>query len=372
MHATDSHRVSHQFVSRFRARRAFSLTELMVVIAIIVLLIGLLLVALAAVKKKTQRTETEATMTQFANACASFWAEHGQYPGVIPDAVLAASATQPPEISSTENALLHLMGGYRLLTPTDSPTSFAAQDYAAFGATANPPYEEITIDGGVQHGVWKLKIKSSTSDGATVAVLGDGPVINGKPYAAYFTPSANALKVVSGQVGEGDIKIPDLIDSWGQPIIYLRQSRDRGPIVRDTTANAPAPQFELAGVASYINSNGLGEVAANQLATPSGSVLTIGGQWQGNDQLQLSAVSAMLAHPAFYKVPPPATAPLYGKARGAVVLISAGPDGIFFSAVDGPGSVGNPLDGGNLGAQLVNAGPKVIEEFDDIRVFQGG
>src|SRR5688572_17138686 len=129
MHATSQKQIARghgpaQLGGAGRSPRTsgFSLTELLVVIAIIVLLIGLLLAALAQVRKKTLRTQSEATMQQFANACAVFQAEHGFYPGVIPDAVLLAHAASNggvSPISSTENALLHLMGGYRVLGTND-------------------------------------------------------------------------------------------------------------------------------------------------------------------------------------------------------------------------------------------------------------
>ena len=72
--------------------------------------------------------------------------------------------------------------------------------------------------------------------------------------------------------------------------------------------------------------------------------------------------------------------PWNGIARGAYVLLSAGPDGIFFSRGDGPGT---PADTDGDGAPnwvddiVTNTNPdynrpKVVEEYDDIRVFGGG
>ena len=85
------------------------MTELLVVIGVIAVLAGILLAALGGVRRKAMATTTVSTMTEFSKACDTFQLEHGRYPGVIPEDVLAA--TDVPPISGTENALLDLMGG---------------------------------------------------------------------------------------------------------------------------------------------------------------------------------------------------------------------------------------------------------------------
>ena len=101
--------VPSQFNDKHRTGRgrAFSMTELLVVIAIIAVLAGILLVALKGVRQRALATQTRATMQEFSKACDSFQIEQGHYPGIIPEGILAAN----PEISGTENALLHMMGG---------------------------------------------------------------------------------------------------------------------------------------------------------------------------------------------------------------------------------------------------------------------
>jgi hypothetical protein len=59
---------------------------------------------------------------------------------------------------------------------------------------------------------------------------------------------------------------------------------------------------------------------------------------------------------------------LAGSSRGAIVLISAGADGIYFSAGDGPGSPSTP----EPDVVQYHANPQVIKDFDDIILFGGG
>ncbi|MCI0362253.1 MAG: prepilin-type N-terminal cleavage/methylation domain-containing protein [Phycisphaerales bacterium] len=345
-------------------RAGFSLTELLVVIGIIVLLMGLLLVALGHVRKRAQRTQTEAVMNQFVNACAAFQTEHGFYPGVIPDHVIADNpgASGLPQISTTENALLHLIGGYRVLSPADDaaiPTA-AENDYDQFRDAAQTAGSWVELVFGAGPTQWKL--------GVNLNKLGEGPVINGKPYAPYFTPGPK--DVIISKYPHSSIdptnQLPDLVDGWGQPIIYCRQSRERGPLLEDTTVDGLLPQFVPKGAALYLNALSLGEVGHNQvyaLDNPQGGILTV-----GSPDIQNATFAMILAHPAFYK----STTPLYGTAQGAFVLISPGPDGIYFSAIDGPGSTGTPIDGITIGPQVHDVGPRVLKEFDDIVVFGGG
>ncbi len=328
------------------------MTELLVVIGIIAVLAGILLVAMRGVRVRAKYTQTESTMQSFAAACDSFQMEHGRYPGVVPETAFAgAAAIGPTAISGTENALLDLMGGViRGDDPRWNDAEFNTSDW-----------ELIEIDGSTPLG--KIKVNRQ--------LIGEGPVLNGQPYAPYFTPSEANLGVVKGQVDEDGFLqccrsfdprcnecLPDLLDAWGQPIIYLRRSRARGPLTMD--GSGVPPQFLLRSMMPYTTSKGLGEFNKNQ--NPAAiyqdySVLNA----PGNDLNTTFAQT--IRHPAFGAP----DGPLTGTARGAYVLISAGPDGIFFSRTDGPGTPTAPED------DIVgDHHPKVVDEYDDIRRLGGG
>ena len=77
------------FLNTKRTRRGFTMTELVVVIGVIAVLAGILLAAMGGVRRKALATTTLSTMTEFSKACDAFQLEHGRYPGVVPENVLA-------------------------------------------------------------------------------------------------------------------------------------------------------------------------------------------------------------------------------------------------------------------------------------------
>jgi type II secretory pathway pseudopilin PulG len=357
-----------------RTRRAFSLTELLVVIGIIVLLVGLLLVALSKVKEKSERTRTESIMQGFANACAAFQADNeGKLPGVIPDEVILNNpgGNGGPAISSTANALLHLLGGYRVMGPFDQSGGQVDVDYLAYrtAAAATNSDHEITFGGTG----WKIIVDTRK--------IGEGPVINGKPRAPYLTLKGNETGISAGLLSNtGDNDLPELIDAWGQPIIYVRRVREKGPLLRDSNAGTSSPQYLLGGVAAYIgwplNSASdvystaltIGELQADQIHTGTntmGSLFTAGTPDQRN-----RVFAFLLRHPGVSPKASNADELLYGSPRGTMMLFSAGPDGVFYSAVNGAGSTSAPVTDLTTAQYLNNA--RVWDEYDDIVVFAGG
>ena len=340
-------------------RSGFSLTELLVVIGIIVLLIGLLLVALGQVRKRALRSRTESVMTQFANACTTFQGEHGVYPGVVPDDVI--NSAPAGLLTHTENALLHLSGGYRVVSPNEYGTAVETE-YDAFKAAAAAASADIEMIFGSGN-AWKIIVDRRK--------IGEGPVINGKPYGPYFTPGPSDIAPV--QYAATNNEIPDLIDGWGQPIIYIRAVRSRGPLVDRNPAANPRPQFLPwgttvdGGVWPYLRSTALGDLGANQDELSTFGVSDTVSAHLTDPQVD-DVFALVLAHPAFYK----STSPRLGSPRGQFMLWSAGADGVFMSRIDGTGSAADPIGSGNVVEKLITPGPRALDEFDDVRIYGGG
>jgi prepilin-type N-terminal cleavage/methylation domain-containing protein len=326
-----------------RARGGFTLTEMLVVIGIIALLLGILLPALSAVQERARKTTTENLLTEFGKACETFQQQFGFYPGLVPEAILANSAT--PAISGTENALLHLCGGG------------ISQDDPRYN---DPVYNGWTVvnfnvPGG---GTFSIKVNA--------AKVGEGPRIRGVQYKPFFTPDADKLAPVPGQFltaanadpfANDPLRLPDLVDAWGQPVIYMRQMRPQGStlVAGATPAESMTDcMFAYQPIRPYTASVELGNLSQSQAGH---SILALAANQ--------SATLAQIIRNVSYGAP---NAPLAGAPRGAWVLISAGRDGIFFSRTDGLGNPTAPV------TDIINppTGPYVVNQYDDVRVFGGG
>ncbi|MDZ4831734.1 MAG: prepilin-type N-terminal cleavage/methylation domain-containing protein [Phycisphaerae bacterium] len=314
--------------------RGFTLTELLVAIGIIALLIAILLPALSKALGKARSTQTLSTMQEFSKACDAFFQEFGRYPGIVPEQTLAAT----PKITGMENALLHLMGG---AVDQDDPNynSYQTSDgwvIVSFGS--GPSSFEIKVN--------PLKV-------------GEGPRIAGKQYAPFFAPKATEVQPTSHFTSAGGPgptpDLPDLLDAWGQPILYVRGLRDTGSLVGAATNS----QFTRNAILGYVDGIvELGELGKSQAA----SVLNNGSATQRD-----ATLAQIIRAPAIGK----GSDPLNGTSRGRFVIISAGADGIFFSSEQVKKANGNPLL--DIVSQSENpAGPDLIKSYDDIVIGGGG
>lgn len=376
---------------RFKSKRGFSLVELMVTIGIIAVLAGLLVVALKKVQQSNRRAQTLATMQSFLNACQAFRLEQGFNPGLIPEHILAFNNHQVfhgveggPVISSTENALLHLMGGYAVRGEVSNEIWDNLTEAKGWNL-----YEVMTDVGGV----FAFKVNTSR--------MGEGPVINGKPYPPYFIPKADEVRVLDDGVpgslqqwpwGGGEsvaasLALPDLADAWGNPILYMRQCKTTGPLIAGAhdLGGLVRPQFFIDSTYPYIRARHQVWDACNTNPDPTtGRIPTQGSIlysaqifFDGQEPYNVEKGLAFLVrHPGLEGANDPAGPVPLGSPRGAVVVISAGEDGIYFSAADGPGSAKKPI--GSTGCagldpfpyeDFLTSDPKVLDTFDDLRVF---
>ena len=333
--------------------------ELLVVIGIIGLLVGLLLPALGKVIQRSKSTATMGTAQEFAKACDAYFQEIGEYPAAVPDEALYAGLngdSDLPQITAAENALLALMGGYRISTDSD---------YNTFGGT------ELTFSGVTP--AFKIRIDANK--------MGEGPFKNGKKYDAFYSPKGREFSKAAGQLGAGGQPeasgtglVPDLIDAWGAPMIFIKQQRGIGPLVK----NGSNPgQFERSGMLAYTGTTQLGDTSTDQTDTLKGSVLntTSAGSESGAGARDLT-MGQLIRH-AGINAQSSRSASVAdkdkvrsGTARGKYFIISAGSDGIFFSRAQATNSTGAAMTD-IVSTSMNTAGPQVIERYDDVVVAGG-
>jgi len=88
-----------------RDGKAFTLLELMVVIAIVAVLAGLMFPAVQSVLERAKKVQAKNDLTQIVTAVNAFYTEYGRYP--LPSTVTAdSSATYGPNESTAENGNL--------------------------------------------------------------------------------------------------------------------------------------------------------------------------------------------------------------------------------------------------------------------------
>jgi type II secretory pathway pseudopilin PulG len=110
-----------------RYKMAFTLIEVLIVIAIIVVLVGLILTTIGYVQKKEARTRAETEIAAISSACESYKADNGIYPANPDTNTLDARTNLDPlaTVYSTASLFLYerLMGvttGSRSETPSST------------------------------------------------------------------------------------------------------------------------------------------------------------------------------------------------------------------------------------------------------------
>jgi len=363
--------------------RAFSLVELLTVIAIVALVISIILPVLGSVRTTGKMMATQQVLNDISAAAAKFKADHnGRNPGYFSEREMGSVDNATRGMSGMENAMLDLAG------------------------------ENAIVDSG---GAGIVEVGPVASE--TIFV---NPALIGADKGAYYTPSREyyeaQLSSTGQQVGveghaassETDPQLLDIVDAFGNPVLFWSAdtytvsqatSLDQFAQINYAPGSTPA-MFYWNSNAAFLQSTNLGRGGRDQTVPPQPGVhASLLGPGAGEEERKLT-MSALLGSISAARVPAgqslddvlqnPSEASIEaifpGRGRGAFVVHSAGPDGVYLSSKDKGFSTvaheGDHIEFGlsffaNENSRLTDedgnpTSRDLMEEFDDILVSGGG
>lgn len=121
---------------------AFTLIELIVVIAVIIILTGLVLSTVGYVQKKAARSRAETEIAAMSAACESYKADNGIYPRNADTDGLNAQTSGNPNSSQYQSASLYLYNALFGATNGSRTPNTGAKSYFAFKPNMLSPTDQ--------------------------------------------------------------------------------------------------------------------------------------------------------------------------------------------------------------------------------------
>lgn len=211
------------------SHRAFTLVEMLVVIAVIIVLLSLLFVALNIAGRTAQSARTQALMQSISQSLVQFKTDVGYLPPVLDNDREYVELLGNDRLPGTNDDVKAHTPNYRSVTSlADYLIGYGPGSMDGYGYAAQNESPATGIRTPGADGVW----------GATTSASGNrNPPLEGKVYGPYLELGDERLLgslTASGRVafpGEGDYD-PDapkvIADYWGEPIYYFRQPSPPG------------------------------------------------------------------------------------------------------------------------------------------------
>ncbi len=356
--------------SNQRGVGGFTLAELLVVIIIIALVVGIVLPSLGGARDAARRTSTQQLVTDFLASSAKFQTDKRRTPGYFTAREMGSAENLDRGMSAMENAIL---------------------DLAAPGAVFS------------QAGAGRVEVGPIA---ASAVFVDPGQLAAGS--GGYFAPPGKQFveqiddgtvvqqrSTVGGHAGpSGALQMPDLVDSWGAPLLLWSQDeltiqpvRSRGNQGRNDVAtaqfNSASPsRFYWNTNAAFLRATHLGKRQIDQTDAERGSLL--GSSSVASDDAIESLVGLVGSpnNPRADDVMLPAAQILPASMRGKLIVHSAGRNGVYLGREErgGKAAAGRLLygltfkdsgGGVNKDSQGNIANNDLINGFDDVVVAGG-
>lgn len=264
-----------------RARRGFTMIELLVVIGIIVLLLAILLPVVSQVRIRAFVASTEAEMAKIQAGCLAYYHDFNSYPGPLADyqliggppppqgaGPLPANITSNP--TSSENLTLGLLGflGVRMNGTTPFPV-FQGTPQPSGGTGSTTPFTPGDV---VNLGTRPGSFHYIDYDPTEVSQTGFAFGAMGGQRATDTDPTSTTVNKPSPET-ISDTNVPEFLDRIpdAMPILYMRAHvgvKTSPPNVGVMVTNSPTTpaQYNRSQLAPY----GFNNVSAIDFNLPSG------------------------------------------------------------------------------------------------------
>lgn len=318
-------------------RRAFTLVELLVVMAIIAIVIALVLPAIGNSKKTAQTLDTRQLLSSLSTAVSSFINDERRPPGFFSEKEMGSVENLGRGMSEMENVMLDLYG-YQPKGPTTTATLSVG------------PTNTHTLE----------------LDAQLIGVPGSGSKQYFVPNKKYYAPQLKNTQQMGDLPHTGpsetDPQLSDVIDTFKVPVLAWRQDdtftvRPTPTTVGNTYKFAAPNSSEKAKY--YWNSNAcfLTAIQSGKFAFSQAAGSLIGDPT--NAKTSLAGVLGSPGDP--YRDPTnlAAVPTVPRSARAPIVFQSAGPDGFYLGRTDrGAKQFGPPLTPGviSYSVNFVSAG----------------
>ncbi|MCA9310930.1 MAG: prepilin-type N-terminal cleavage/methylation domain-containing protein [Phycisphaerales bacterium] len=323
-----------------RSRPAFTLVELLVVVAIIAILIGILLPVLANVRKGARGAATKTLMTTVSSGITNFQTDNQRLPGLFSPRQMGRDDVANVGFTAMDNALLELLGGPGGPCPSSANSN---QTSSFLDVTWRDP------DDG-QIGVCIDLSRIGALEGPAYLSFGESAQTGGGKTLAPFRERATSIPKLAN-------RMPTIMDPFGRPLVLWVQDAANGTM--DTFADIDPPDPNRSRF--YWNSNAgvLNSTAFDGISMLHGGV---------SRTERIASIEGVCGHPSFPAYPldnPPRPA----QARGSFVLQSAGADGVFLERKSDSFTRAAYTPENYTGTIPANA--VEVDDFDDI-ILGGG